>query len=233
MPKSKPSFKEVHDASSSVSRLRKKIRDLERLLKRSTSASSGKPIEKNSTAIARREQERALRALKDELRGAERSAKDKKLDKRYHKVRFFERRKAARRVIQARKTVAALSDERDEEKRKVAGEALLFAETELAYVVLYPREWKYVSLYVHGGLENVRKGLGETETEQKRLEWWAQVERRVKNGEVDVDSLMFWQGDKRDRNAHKTSNPSEEYDEDDEQNKHELAEEEDEFFEKE
>ncbi|KAK9324861.1 hypothetical protein V1517DRAFT_315892 [Lipomyces orientalis] len=232
MPKSKPSFKEVHDAMSSVSRLRKKIRDLERLLKRPTSASNGKTIEKNSTAIARREQERALRALKDELRVAERSAKEKKLDKRYHKVRFFERRKAARRVIQARKTVAGLSDERNEEKRKVAGEELLFAETELAYVALYPREWKYVSLYVHGGLENVRKGLGETETEKKRLEWWAQAERRVRSGEVDVDSLMFWQGDKRQQNSRKTSNPFEDDNEDDEQNKHELAEE-DEFFEKE
>ncbi|KAK9356448.1 hypothetical protein V1505DRAFT_369994 [Lipomyces doorenjongii] len=231
MPKSRPSFKEVHDGSptSSVSRLRKKIRDLERLLKRTSSSTNGN---KNSTALARREQERALRALKDELRTVERNMKEKKLDKRYHKVRFFERRKAARRVIKARKAVAALGDEDDEVKRKMMEEERWFAETELAYVALFPREWKYVSLYVDGGLEKARKGYGESETGKKRLDWWTEVERMVKSGDVDVESLMFSQGDKGTQSARKIVKQAEQDEEEAELSEQQQQDEEDEFFDK-
>ncbi|KAK9486245.1 hypothetical protein V1527DRAFT_464259 [Lipomyces starkeyi] len=231
MPKSRPSFKEVHDASStsSVSRLRKKVRDLERLLKRTSSSTNGN---KNSTALARREQERALRALKDELRTVERTTKEKKLDKRYHKVRFFERRKAARRVIKARKAVAALGDEDDEVKRKMVEEERRFAETELAYVAMFPREWKYVSLYVDGGVDKARKGYGESETGKKRLDWWTEAERMVKSGEVDVESLMFSQGDKGTPNARKIVKKTEEDEEEDELSEQQQEDEEDEFFDK-
>ncbi|KAK9374288.1 uncharacterized protein V1513DRAFT_446604 [Lipomyces chichibuensis] len=231
MPKSRPSFKEVHDVSStsSVSRLRKKVRDLERLLKRTSSSTNRS---KNSTALARREQERALRALKDELRTVERNMKEKKLDKRYHKVRFFERRKAARRVIKARKAVAVLGDEYDEVKRKMLEEERWSAETELAYVALFPREWKYVSLYVEGGVEKARKGYGESETEKKRLDWWTEVERMVKSGEVDVESLMFSQGDKRTPSARKIVKQAEEDEEEAELSEQQQRDDEDEFFDK-
>ncbi|KAK9387331.1 hypothetical protein V1515DRAFT_601481 [Lipomyces mesembrius] len=231
MPKSRPSFKEVHDAlsTSSVSRLRKKVRDLERLLKRTSSSTNGS---KNSTALARREQERALRALKDELRTLEQNMKEKILDKRYHKVRFFERRKAARRVIKARKAVAALGDEDDEVKRKMVEEERRFAETELAYVTLFPREWKYVSLYVDGGVEKARKGYGESETGKKRLEWWTEVERMVKSGDVDVESLMFSQGDKVTPNARKIVKQAEQDEEEAELSYQQQQDEEDEFFDK-
>ncbi|KAK9235473.1 hypothetical protein V1525DRAFT_409816 [Lipomyces kononenkoae] len=236
MPKSKPAFKEVHDAASasSVSRLRKKIRDLERLLKRASSSGNGS---KNSTALATREQERALRALKNELLTAERNMKDKKLDKRYHKVRFFERRKAARRVVQSRKAVAAaLADEVDENRRKTAEEERLMAETELAYVALFPREWKYVSLYVDGGVEKARKGHGESETDKKRLEWWTDVERMVRSGEVDVESLMFVPGAKGRTSGRKiVKHTGEAYEQnvESEQQQGYEEDEEDEFFDKE
>ncbi|KAK9366008.1 hypothetical protein V1509DRAFT_631359 [Lipomyces kononenkoae] len=246
MPKSSAAFKEVHDSAStsSVSRLRKKIRDLERLLKRASSSSGNGGSTKNSTALARREQERALRALKDELRTAERNMKEKKLDKRYHKVRFFERRKAARRVLQARKAIDALTDDDNvgDQKKNTAKEERLMAETELAYVALFPREWKYVSLYVDSGVEKARKGYAESETDKKRLDWWNDVERMVRSGEVDVESLMFWSGAKRRTDVRRiVKQPGEvgERIEDSEQLQHDddddddEEEEEDEFFDKE
>ncbi|KAK9479340.1 hypothetical protein V1514DRAFT_328391 [Lipomyces japonicus] len=203
MVKSQPAFKEVRDAgtTASLSRLRKKIRDLDRLLKRAADAEGNIKKEKNTTAIAKREQERALRALKSELRAAEDATKNKKLSDRYHKVRFFERRKAARKVEKAKKRVAAAISESEKKREEMAA---VQAETELAYIALFPRERKYVSLYVADALQNIEEPVKETDgdTERKRKEWWTTTKQRLAAGEINIDDLLFGRGIKKPFNSH-------------------------------
>jgi hypothetical protein len=70
----------VQKAGTSVSSLKKKVRDIERLLSRP-----------NSTLLAdaRAENERALEAFKHELSIATQSKTEQKMAKKYHMVRFF------------------------------------------------------------------------------------------------------------------------------------------------
>ncbi|EWC44066.1 hypothetical protein DRE_01418 [Drechslerella stenobrocha 248] len=91
-------------ASSSLSRsqLRKKIRDTTRLLAASSTTSS-------LSATTRSDHERALAAYQHELAGQQLADRRSALAKRYHKVRFFERRKADRALARLRRQLAALS----------------------------------------------------------------------------------------------------------------------------
>ncbi|KAK7208410.1 hypothetical protein BZA70DRAFT_287714 [Myxozyma melibiosi] len=214
MPKSSSrraaAFQEVKNPSSSttssLSRLRKKIRDLERLLKRAQQAQATNGG-KNTTALAHREQERALKALKLELASAEAGSQAKRLERRYHQVRFVERRKADRKVTKARKALDVAEKAVEEaggdkatkkeakKQKKEAERQLRLAEHELTYIVCFPETERYVSLYVDGGLErmlNDRTNIeSENKTDKKRREWWDASGRMLENGEVNVDSLMF------------------------------------------
>lgn len=67
-------------AHPSVTNLKKKIRDLERLLARPNS---------NLTADARAENERALQAFKYELGAASKDKREQTIARKYHMVRFF------------------------------------------------------------------------------------------------------------------------------------------------
>ncbi|KAK9455881.1 hypothetical protein V1511DRAFT_498943 [Dipodascopsis uninucleata] len=215
MPKA-PKFKEVKDVAggnSSISRLKKKIRDIERLLKRTEitrvsadDKSQGRTGDrngiKNTTARARQEQERALKALKEELREAEQMEKSKRMEHKYHKVRFFERRKAVRKVEKARR--ALVDDDKSSKERSIKENALRLAEIELAYIALFPRESRYISLYADGGaaLKAIIANDGAApnsdidKTISKRKEWWQKVKMMVERGDVVVDSLMFGNGGK-------------------------------------
>ncbi|KAK9450866.1 uncharacterized protein V1518DRAFT_440401 [Limtongia smithiae] len=248
MPKAKkPHFKEIRTAgptaaggASSVVRLRKKIRDIERLLKYTASKSDSEHQhkEKNTMAVARREQERALSALKTELHEAEFRASEKTLEKKYQQVRFVERRKADRKIVKTRRDLAALAsvdkaDMANQAKVKELKKKLKTAEIELSYIVLFPIEKKYISLYVDNGLERVLSaGSDESEsgTDKQRREWWNEISQKVKNGEVDVDSLLFGHS-----SGHKPRRPVPRKSTAEETNavkEAEAVEEEDEFFEK-
>ncbi|KAK9382412.1 uncharacterized protein V2V93DRAFT_365052 [Kockiozyma suomiensis] len=261
-PGKNPAFQEVkiasanNNASSSLSRLRKKIRDLERLLKRSAqqSSSAGGKVGKNTTALAHREQERALRALKLELASAETGSQAKKLERRYHQVRFFERRKADRKVVKGRKVLniaeiayktAKAGEDKElksecKRKRKDAERKLKLAEHELAYIVCFPEQQKYVSLYVDGGLErllNERTNVeNEDKTDKKRREWWDITGQMLESGQIDVNTLLFgYHGDKPWKAATPNNNTGVEDDDGQELEQAEFdgeEEEEDEFFEK-
>ncbi|KAK6331118.1 18S rRNA maturation protein [Orbilia brochopaga] len=88
-------------ASTSLTRaqLRKKIRDTTRLLQSSSSKLS---------ATTRIEHERALAAYEHELASQQTSSKQAALAKRYHMVRFFERRKATRALSRLQRQLDAL-----------------------------------------------------------------------------------------------------------------------------
>ncbi|KAK9470667.1 uncharacterized protein V1510DRAFT_349780, partial [Dipodascopsis tothii] len=164
----KPAFREVHadGGKASAARTRKKIRDISRLL--------AKP-ESKLTATARRENERALAALKDELASVLASNQDKKIAQKYHMVRFFERRKATRKVVRFEKNA--------ENRRDLASnDDYIRALAELAYTVLSPRDEKYIALYADGASED-----------PKRAALLASFEEQVRAGQIHSQELMFGQ----------------------------------------
>ncbi|KAA8912762.1 hypothetical protein FN846DRAFT_256501 [Sphaerosporella brunnea] len=125
--------------TKSVTTLKKKIRDVQRILSRAQSTLS---------AQARVESERALAAYKLELTNATRSRKEQKNAKKYHMVRFFERQKATRRLNKLQREAAALEGDAvpDDLAQKIHN-----AQVELNYTLYYPRGEKYISLFKDPG----------------------------------------------------------------------------------
>ncbi|CDO51705.1 hypothetical protein DV451_004384 [Geotrichum candidum] len=176
-------IKEVHALKQGVgsSKLKKKIRDVERTLRKPGLA-----------ATKKLESERALAALREELEDVQRGQKAKENAQRYHMVRFFERKKAARKLKQAVKAIlgdknaakANDSDDSDkeEEEAPVLDEETLRAnlekaEIDLYYTVLFPLERKYISLYPSSD-------ANDAETLKARKEFWEEIKVRVKSGEL-------------------------------------------------
>ncbi|KAF3206348.1 18S rRNA maturation protein [Orbilia oligospora] len=170
-------------ASTSLTRaqLRKKIRDLTRLLNPPSSATTGK-----LPATTRIDHERALSAYKHELSLQQTSSKVQLLEKRYHKVRFFERRKATRALSRLNREFNALdnntsssSSSADEESKKEK-EGLInkihAAEVDLNYIMHYPPLEKYISLYRSGDSKD---------TNQKRERIRQDIEKRMEEGTLD------------------------------------------------
>lgn len=106
-------------------KIKKRIRDIERLLARKRDSLP-------DTVII--EKERSLQALRHELDQAQLKQKVRKNAKKYHMVRFFERKKAMRKYKNALKNDA---DPEELYKRKV----------DLCYVVNFPKSEKYIALY--------------------------------------------------------------------------------------
>ena len=102
--------------NAGVSRIKKRIRDTERLLKKPGLA-----------ATKQVEAERALAAFKAELDGAAHRKAEAKRSKKYHMVKFVERKKALRAL-----------------RKPDAGDAEL---AHFYYITRYPRDKKYRALY--------------------------------------------------------------------------------------
>ena len=117
-----------------------RIRDMERRLRKLRSHAEGA----DPALVARLEAEVA--ALKGDEAGAAADRKrvqtEKRYAERYHKVKFFERRKVVRRLKQLRKALAAGGADVDDLRTK---ERTL--EDDLLYIKHYPKDQKYVSLF--------------------------------------------------------------------------------------
>lgn len=109
-----------------VSKLRKKLRDLTRVLKKN-----------QFDATKKAATERAIEAVKAELNDLVKNKKVRELARRYHMVRFFERKKAMRRL---RRVVKEEPDNK---------EKLQIAEAGWYYVNQFPIEKKYVAIFVN------------------------------------------------------------------------------------
>lgn len=157
--------------------IKKKIRDISRLLSKDTLPADVK--------IAN---ERALKTLKFELERVQKEHKTKKVVQRYHKVRFFEKKKSIRFYKKSEKIVAELEKEiknaapdcdentLKDAKRRLKKEKRIFehCKVDLAYVLNYPREEKYISLYAKSEIsENLPKkakdGIKKTNSKRESL----------------------------------------------------------------
>jgi hypothetical protein len=111
-------------AQVGISKLRKKIRDLSRALKKSQG---------NAEKVAATE--RAIEATKTELADLTKNRHARETAKRYHMVRFFERKKAMRRL---KRVVKAEPDSK---------EKLQIAEAGWYYVNRFPIDSKYIAIF--------------------------------------------------------------------------------------
>ncbi|KAI5949141.1 EFG1 [Candida theae] len=233
MPKAKKSYRvnrnspiEVSKAinTGSSAKLKKKIRDIERLLSKNDKLPADKKIE----------YERALKGLKVELQNSQHVLKAKHNATKYHMVRFFERKKAIRKLKQLRKAFEEVQKTEVRKDIKKARKQLKHGEIDLMYVMLFPKSEKYISLYPSATDEdlsdpNVKIGLRKTEA--RRLEFRKEVEKMMEEGKVPftVDDILS--GKKIDTHAaaNARATPSEEIDAP--ENKDGDTQEEDDFFE--
>lgn len=131
----KKSFKKAHP----VNELKSTVRNLRRLLDRNDDLPANVRVEK----------ERALQTAERDLGEAEKAKKRSDMIGKYHKIRFFERQKAERRLKKARREVKETgemgeggSGELVQLKAKAEG-----AEVDLNYTMYFPLEKEYVSLW--------------------------------------------------------------------------------------
>lgn len=167
MPPSKKKFKpreiQAVSNSNSTSKLKKKIRDLERLLKK-----PGLQADKFS------ETERALKSVKYQLESAQQNQHVKTMSKKYQMVRFFETKKSARRLKQA---VKKLQTDDENNNNKKAKKQVDECEIDFYYVRTYPIDQKYVSLYPTDDKDA---------SKEEREEFRNKVKKRIDNGELPV-----------------------------------------------
>lgn len=138
-----------------TSKLKKKIRDIERFIAKKRDSLPADVLLEN---------ERALETLKVELKNAENVQRVKKLSKKYHMIRFFEKKKAMRRYKKTKKEYDELvSSDAEKKEIKKLRKKLTHAETDLLYVVNFPRDVKYVALF-----PNENDDEGELDENKKR-----------------------------------------------------------------
>lgn len=112
---------------------KKRARSIERLLKRATLPEAVK-----------KQKEAELADLMQEAKHSKRVAREKLNSRKYHGVKFFERRKLERRIESLKKQLDAGSSSSSD--ADLPGE-LREAEHDLLYVLHFPRNKKYLSLF--------------------------------------------------------------------------------------
>lgn len=208
---------DLTDVFGSSARARKKIKSIEGLLQRD-----------NLPADVRIEKERALKALRADLKNTLFKLKTQKRAKKYHMVRFFERKKALRKLKQAKKALDEVTETGVKKDIKKARRAMHHCQVDVAYVFMFPKSEKYISLYpieTDDLDENQKKG--KIITDARRLEFKKKVEELI-----DQEKLPFTFEDALDGKTIIVDNvkfdePTEEID----APTKEVVEEEDDFFE--
>lgn len=159
--------------AGTTTKLNKKIRDITRLLdKKKESLPANVIIEK----------ERELKALKVELANAKLKIKIKDLSKKYHMVRFFEKKKALRRYNQVKNKLAELTNNNDSDDKseiKKTKKKLKHCEEDLIYIVNFPRTEKYIALFPTEESDN-------TKNNERRQFYKHKFQEMVENSTIPI-----------------------------------------------
>lgn len=168
-----------------INDLKTSIRNLRRLLDRAPDATTGKEALPPKIRIAK---ERELASAQHELAESQAAEARSKMIARYHKVRFFDRQKATKRLKRARKAMKEVEDDAGERER-LALEADE-CELDVQYAMYYPLDVAYVALY-----PSVRKVEGKEEEEDVKVEVQRQGDAKMRAllkkcaGEGKLDAL--------------------------------------------
>ncbi|KAI4518250.1 hypothetical protein K525DRAFT_288607 [Schizophyllum commune Loenen D] len=142
------------------------------------------------TADVRNNTERRIKALEEELEKAELARKERTFAAKYHKVKFFERQKALRKVQRLKRELAEKPEDEDLQSR------LFERRVDLNYVLHYPKLKKYISLYPPQKSDDLapQPPVDTSETDTARAELRDSIRQRMQEGElpaepeVDIDS---------------------------------------------
>ncbi|KAK5107485.1 hypothetical protein LTR62_001103 [Meristemomyces frigidus] len=164
-----PSFKKAH----TVHGLKSRIRSLRRGLQHNDAL----------PATIREEKERALKSAETELAETERKKKRSEVIGRWHKVRFFERKRAEKRLALLKKRLA---DQGMGAVEKVGLERdVKEAEVDVAYTISFPLETEYVPLFP-------RRRKGEDKDEEMEKDKY--IDSRDAEGEfVRLGEKAMWE----------------------------------------
>ncbi|TKA24393.1 hypothetical protein B0A50_06713 [Salinomyces thailandicus] len=178
----KKSFKKAH----AVNDLKSQVRSLRRLLERNDDLPPTIRIEK----------ERALRTAQHELEEEQKAKKRSDMIGQYHKIRFFDRQKATKRLKRARKELTEAATGTAEE-RKALERRVADAEVDVNYAIYYPLDQAYKALFpskkqpARGGDQD---GSHEPEDGEERkeverqgdAEAWGKVKQCMADGTLDA-----------------------------------------------
>ncbi|QIW95510.1 hypothetical protein AMS68_001028 [Peltaster fructicola] len=128
------SYKKAHP----VNELKTQVRNLTRLLART---------DDNLPAHIRVSKERELQTAQYELHETQAAEKKSKLIARYHKIRFFDRQKATKRLKKAQKLLGALGDDGSANATLQHQKDVEEAQVDVNYAMYYPLDKPYNSLF--------------------------------------------------------------------------------------
>lgn len=152
--------------NSGSNKIKRKIRDIERLLAKK------KDTLPDTILI---EKERYLKTLNLELKNNELKQKAQKYSKKYHMVRFFEKKKALKSYKKA------LAEKKDDLHKE---------ELELIYAYNFPKCEKYVSLYP-------KKEMDDSDNSKDRDFYKKEMEHHWKNNTLPLSIADILKGNKR------------------------------------
>ncbi|BCS29167.1 Efg1 domain-containing protein [Aspergillus puulaauensis] len=190
-PKTSQSQEREEKQYPSVNDLKRRIRDVKRLL-----AKTDLPADKRII------QERALSGYEKELADEERRRERSRMIKKYHFVRFLDRKTATKEVnklTRKRDELAKPTDESiDEGTRKKKLEKLdarlHIARVNLNYTIYYPLTEKYISIYAEKKKSKGEKG-GQDEDGDQDMEEEEEQERQGEDGlsaSATAEKLAMW-----------------------------------------
>ncbi|KTW31447.1 hypothetical protein T552_00089 [Pneumocystis carinii B80] len=151
-------FRSENSGTGGLCRLKKKIRDLERLVRRGSMPAD---VQLNI--------ERELQSLYFDFKMIQESKKKHILQEKYKMVRFFEKKKATRYLKRAQKQ---LMEANDEDERKKLENIIHQCQVDLNYITEFPCSKKYISLY--------KSPSENSSTEQERIMIWKDIEQKCK-----------------------------------------------------
>ncbi|OJD21845.1 hypothetical protein ACJ73_06812 [Blastomyces percursus] len=174
----------------SAGELKNKIRDIKRLLKRADHLPADVKIEK----------ERALVGYERDLEIVESRKNRVAMIKRYHFVRFLERKAATRRLnklLRRKKTLTESNPSPNKEELDSLEQQIYLTQVDLNYAIYSPLTEKYISLYPNQGREKKQVLEPEPEPELEGLDiirnssgekppLWHAVEQSMKDGTLEL-----------------------------------------------
>lgn len=175
-PHQKAAYNSPAGHSTSINPIKSKIRDVTRLLERS----------EHLNAAIRIEKERALASFKQDLEQAQREKKKQQMIKKYHMVRFFERKRASKNLKRAKTQLASAST--DSHDLADLQKEVHDAEVDVNYAIYHPLTEKYSSLFPRDDIpgNNIDD---QTETNKRsavavKPPMWKVVEACMENGRL-------------------------------------------------
>lgn len=121
----------------------KKIRDIERLLRRKQKEDGSGP-EADAVPAIKEEMVSKLNDLKEVKRVKVKQEREKKLAAKYHMVKFVERKKVTRKICLLEAELEAATTDKE---RSTISKQRGSLEEDLTYIMYYPKSLKYVALF--------------------------------------------------------------------------------------